>query len=123
MSRLANRRRPNLLGQGGMAALVAALSLAFTATSALAAGGHANLGESKQHKTKQHEKPGDKTTVKPAKGKSGGEEVIVIGHTKGGKREEVVISGPKGAIGHVSATDGPDGAIGHVTVTGSSSQG
>jgi hypothetical protein len=122
MSRLANRRRPNLLGPGMVAVLVAALFLAVTASSALAAGGHAHLGESIQHKAKQHRAPGDKTTAKPAKGKSGDEEVIIIGHTEGGKREEVVISGPKGAIGHVSATDGPDGAIGHVTVTGSSSQ-
>jgi hypothetical protein len=123
MSRPANRRRPNLLGPGTAAVLVAVLFLAFTASSGLAAGGHPHLGASIQHKAKQHKKPGAKTTVKAAKGKNAGEEVIIIGHTKGGKREEVVISGPKGGIGHVSATRGPEGGIGHVTVFGSSSQG
>jgi hypothetical protein len=101
-----------------MTAVVAAVLLGFTAGSAPAAVGHAYLDGSKQQKASV-----GRTTADRAKGKSGDEEVIIIGHSKGGKREEVVVSGPKGSIGHVSATRGPDGGIGHVTVTGGSPEG
>jgi hypothetical protein len=106
-------RRPNLLGPLGVALVVAALFVSLTTSSALAAGGLGYLDGSKQQKTSVGQ-----TTVKRAKGKSGNEEVIIIGHSKGGKREEVVVSGPKGSIGHITATRGPDGGIGQVSVTG-----
>jgi hypothetical protein len=100
-----DRRRANLSGPGGVATVVAVLSMAFTAGPALASSGHLYLG---------------KATVTRAKGKGGDEEAIIIGHSKGGKREKVIVGGPEGSIGHVSAARGPDGGIGHVTVTGPS---
>jgi hypothetical protein len=109
------RLRTGLPGPVGVAAVVAALFLAFTACSALAAPGHVSRSGSRQH-----ESSGGPTTIERAKGKSRNEEVIIIGHSKSGKREEVVIGGPKGSIGHVTATRGPAGGIGNVTVTGPS---
>jgi hypothetical protein len=114
------RRRPRLLRAAGVSMAAAALFLALTASSALAAPGHGYLGGPKNYTVSRHKKSGEKTSVARAKGKNGYEEVIIIGRTEGGKREEVVVGGPKGSIGHVSAADGPNGGIGHVTVTGPS---